>query len=54
MTALEVLQEFVDDCEAAYGQVNTAAHIGDEWPDLASTYLHAKDVLAHEGQEEQE
>ncbi len=51
MTAIDVLREFVADCETAYPAFDgspefVAAAISDEWPDLASTYLHAKDVLA--------
>lgn len=51
MTAIDVLREFVADCEAAFPAFDgspefVAAAISDEWPDLASTYLHAKDVLA--------
>jgi len=50
MTERDVLREFVADCEAAYPAFDgspefTAAAISEEWPDLASTYLHAKDVL---------
>jgi len=51
MTATALLREFVADCEAAYPALDgnpelTAAAISEEWPDLAITYLHAKDVLA--------
>lgn len=50
MTERDVLREFVADCEAAYPAFDgspefVAAAISDEWPDLASTYLHAKDAL---------
>ena len=50
MTERDVLREFVSDCEAAFPAFDgspefVAAAISDEWPDLASTYLHAKDVL---------
>jgi hypothetical protein len=50
MTERDVLREFVADCEAAFPAFDgspefVAAAISDEWPDLASTYLHAKDVL---------
>jgi len=44
--AMDVVQEFVTDCEAVYGVdcFNDDEFEG-EWPDLAVTYRKAKEML---------
>jgi len=48
---VEVLREFVEDCEFAHPD-DTYAEMYMEWPDLAITYEHAKDALTKFDQEE--
>lgn len=40
---LGVVRELIADCEAAYPHIDT---LGDEWPDLLETYIHAKAAIA--------
>jgi hypothetical protein len=45
-TATEIIKEFVDDIEAAYGE--TDVRFKEDWPDLVVTYGKAKKFLAAE------